>query len=181
MKIAENNPQVQFLFTNTIVISENGEILGGSIMKMPKNPYDFKKLIIVNHIDANTQILRKDCADLITKKLNKLDHRFFDHIWDDWLIALLALKYCKPLYIQDAYVLYRIHPANISRRNSVINIIQNLDKDLRTIIAFAILENNLTTTERIMVIIAALRKILGVLYYTIKVILLPIFINVKNK
>ena len=176
MKMAENNDHVQFLFTNTVIISESGEILGGSIMKMPKNPYDFKKLIIVNHIDANTQILKKDCAELILKKLKELGHKFFDHVWDDWLIALLALKYCKPLYIQDAYVLYRIHSSNISRRNNVINIIQNLDKDLRTIIAFAILEkNSLTSTERIMVIISALRKILGILYYTTKLILLPTF------
>jgi len=134
MKSAESS-EAQFLFSNILPIDEKGNIIGA------KNPSSFnftlKDLILSNRIDGNTIMLRKDYAEKIKDEFKLLDQRSFDDLHEDWLIALLALKDCKPCYVKDAYILYRIHGENITAgAEDLYKILRKLEKDVFTLLAF---------------------------------------------
>lgn len=56
----------------------------------------------------------RDCAKKLRDILINLDHKYFDWVHEDWLLALLAMKHCKVHYMDDTYILYRIHGQNLT-------------------------------------------------------------------
>ena len=102
-----------FIFSKAIVIDENKNILH-ELGNMPNNPYDINQIIVANYIDANTIIIEKSCKEKIVELLDKLKHTYFDWVHEDWLIATLGLKFCKPLFVNSAYIYYRVHESNLT-------------------------------------------------------------------
>ena len=105
------HPDATFLFSKAVIIDENGKVLS-DLVKIPDDPYDVNKIISNNYIDGNTIILEKSCKEKIEEILSKLKHVYFDWILEDWLIATLGLKFCKPLHVKNAYIYYRVHGSN---------------------------------------------------------------------
>jgi hypothetical protein len=72
-------------------------------------------------------------------------------LFEDWLIALIALKYCRCLYTDESYVLYRVHGTNLTGvnvkdfRTNILTAIRNIS----TLIAFYELVNEKLSKEEI--------------------------------
>ena len=134
-KTVNENKNATFIFSNAIVIDKNKNILG-ELVNMPSNPYDVNRIVKGNYIDVNTFILESSCKDKILNLLDRLNHVYFDWIMEDWLIATLALKFCKPLHISNAYVYYRVHESNITAtfgQRSGIDLLKRMHVDERSI------------------------------------------------
>lgn len=133
-----------FLFTKTILIDSDGSILNRQLTQIPEDPYVIMNLIYSNFIDINVTFLRRDCVHLIKRKLAFLKATYFDWIHEDWLIALLALKHCKPYYVKETHVLYRIHDQNLTasfKKNSIKELF-NIERALRTLLGFYLIEEH---------------------------------------
>jgi glycosyltransferase involved in cell wall biosynthesis len=137
-----------FLFSNARIIDSNGHDVGRFLRNI-KDP-NLLKLIEGNLADLNTIVISRSCAEKLRVLLNQLRHRYFDWIFEDWLIALLAFKYCHVHYMDDTYILYRIHGNNITTDPSnVYTRVLNYERALKTLLAFYFLEyENLNTEER---------------------------------
>ena len=126
-----------FIFSKAIVIDENKNILH-ELINMPNNPYDVNLIIFANYIDSNTIIIEKSCKEKIVELLDRLKHTYFDWVFEDWLIATLGLRFCKPLYVRNAYIYYRVHESNLtfSRRIAADpKSLFNVEREIKTLIA----------------------------------------------
>ena len=143
------NTKAEFLFSNAKIIDSKGVDRGKFLVDI-KDPYDIRLLIRRNFVDTNTMVISRSCVNNIMRLLNKLQHRFFDWIHEDWLIALLAMKHCKTYYMNDTYVLYRIHETNITAgRADIYKSLFNLERNYKTLVAFYFLEyKNLNNIEK---------------------------------
>lgn len=137
MKYAEES-KASFLFSNAELIDQNGSPLKKKLIYITKErPYDIKKLITWNYIDGNTIAIRRDFMKKIRINLIKLSNKFFDNIFEDWLIALLALKESVPYYVKNAYIYYRIHSDNITAgEGTLYKTLNTFIRDITTLLAF---------------------------------------------
>lgn len=149
--------KAQFLFSNMLLIDENGNVIGE---RRPKKGFTLKDMILGNLIDGNTIMLQKDYAKKINNEFNGvLNKRFFDDIFEDWLIALLALKDCKSYHVEDAYILYRIHEENITAGSKdLYKTLDNLKRDISTLLAFYELRGDRLSKEELMALQLSLIK-----------------------
>ena len=139
LQTAEQHPEATFLFSKAYIFTDNQKT-EKALAEIPEDIYDVHRQLVSNHIDANTQIFKKSCKNTIEKLLEKLGYNYFDWIFEDWLIATVALKFCKPLYVKNAYVLYRVHKTNVtyiqsSQEGNLIKILYNIDRIVKTLIA----------------------------------------------
>lgn len=143
--------QKDFLFVRVYAFDDQAlKIIGGT--RVPKKPCDVASLIKAkkgNYIDANAMFIDRTCLSIIMDKLKKLNHRLYDIVHEDWLIALLALKYCNCLFNEDSYVFYRLHATNITANyKDYRTVILNDIRHIATLIAYYELEReNLTKRE----------------------------------
>jgi len=151
-----------FLFTRLYRFEDKSlKIIDAS--QIPKDPCNIINLIRGNYIDGNAMFIDRSCLYTIMDKLKKLNHRLYDFIFEDWLIALLGLKYCKCLFCDDSYVFYRVHAANLTGINVGdyrTNVLTSI-RDIATLIAFYELEkDDLTRREIIELEYSLLRRLL---------------------
>ncbi len=116
----------EFLFSNARIIDSNDQDVGRFLADI-KDP-NLLKLIGGNFIDTNTIIISRSCAEKLLVYLNQLQHRYFDWVHEDWLISLLAFKHCKVHYMDDTYILYRIHGDNLTASSNVYTRLFNKEK-----------------------------------------------------
>jgi glycosyltransferase involved in cell wall biosynthesis len=137
-----------FLFSNARLIDSNDLDVGRFLVDL-KDP-DLLKLIGANFVDTNTIVISRSCAERLWERLNQLRHRYFDWVFEDWLLAMLAFKHCKVHYMDDTHILYRIHGDNLTASSSnVYSALFNKERDLKTLLAFYFLEyENLNLVER---------------------------------
>jgi len=149
VKNAENS-KAQFLFSNILPIDENGNIIGAK--RSQKTSFTLKDMILGNLIDGNTIMLQRDYAKKINSEFSSiLSKRFFDDLFEDWLIALLALKDCKSYHVKDACILYRIHKENITAGGEdFYKTLDNLKRDILTLLAFYELRGRYLSKEELM-------------------------------
>jgi len=153
----------EFLFSNAKVIDANGHDTGRTLVSI-KNLYDILRLIRGNFVDINTIVISQQCAKKLKNILTKLRHRFFDWIFEDWLLALLAMKHCNVHYMNDTVILYRIHEENITAIPSFLTRLFNIERTLKTLVAFYALEhNNLSVLEKIELLKCIFRRLLSLL------------------
>jgi len=81
-----------FAFVKAIKVDERGNELG-ILARIPKDPYDTKNIIKDNYITTSAIALHVECLDRIKSLLRNIDHPYYDWIFEDWLIALLATKH----------------------------------------------------------------------------------------
>ncbi|MEL9909443.1 MAG: glycosyltransferase [Ignisphaera sp.] len=141
-KNTEEHPEATFLFTRAMMVAKDGKIIK-ELVSIPENPYDINRLIKWNYIDGNTIVLKRTCKEIVEKLLSKLQHRSFDWIYEDWLIAAIGLRFCKPLFVKDAFVYYRVHESNTtySLSNDYIKTLFNIERDVNTLIAMSYIFN----------------------------------------
>jgi glycosyltransferase involved in cell wall biosynthesis len=154
VKVA-NETGSDFIFVRDYFFDDLTRKIIGTL-QVPENPYDIVKLIEGNYIDGNAMFMGRSCLSIVKEKLKRLNQRLYDFLFEDWLIALIGLKYCKCLYTDESYVLYRAHGANITGinvsdfRTNVLTAMRNIS----TLIAFYELEkeklsvNELKALER---------------------------------
>ena len=120
-----------FLFSELELIDEEGRPLGRRFPEVPrKNPYDTARLIRGNWVDVNGIVIERGCAAEIAGGLARLSHRYFDWIFEDWLMAMLAFDACRPLFIDHVRNYYR--RAGGDRYKMMLN----LERDLKTLVAY---------------------------------------------
>lgn len=142
-----------FLFTRLYRFEDKSLKVIDSL-QVPENPCDINNLIRRNYIDGNTIFIDRSCLSIIVNKLRKLNHRLYDLVHEDWLIALLGLRHCKCFFNNDSYVFYRIHSSNLTGigkedyRAKVFRLI----KDVVTLMAFYELEKDTLTQHEINVL-----------------------------
>lgn len=138
----------EFLFSNARIIDSNGYDTGRFLASI-EDPYDILKLIRSNFIDTNTVVISHQCAGKLKELLTKLKHRYFDWVWEDYLIALLAMKHFRVHYMNDTYILYRVHGANLTASQDICTQLFNKEKKFKTLFAFYLIEyENLNEAER---------------------------------
>jgi Glycosyltransferases, probably involved in cell wall biogenesis len=136
-----------FLFSGIRIIDSNDHDLGRFLMD-PKD-LDFSKLIVGNFVDVNTIVISRSCAEKLWEKLNLLHHKYFDWVFEDWLLALLAFKHCNVHYMDDTYILYRIHGDNLTASSNIHTLLFNNERRLKTLLGFYFLEyENLNKVEQ---------------------------------
>jgi len=149
-KIVEHIRKIgaEFLFSNARIIDSRGHDSGRFLVSI-EDPYNILKLIRCNFIDTNTIVISRSCAKKLLNLLTKLRHKYFDQLHEDWLIALLAMKHCKVHYMDDTYILYRVHGANITASQDIFTQLLSKEKTFKTLLAFYLLEyENLNEAER---------------------------------
>jgi rhamnosyltransferase len=138
----------EFLFSNAKIVNSNAQDMKRYLVSIDE-PYNILRLIRGNYVDINTIVISKSCAKKLKDTLTKLKHRYFDWLFEDWLLALLAMKHCKVHYMDDTTILYRLHEANITAKQDVLTGLFSRERELKTLLAFYILEyNNLSTLEK---------------------------------
>jgi glycosyltransferase involved in cell wall biosynthesis len=131
-----------FVFTRALVVDKYGQKLHW-LSEIPKNPYDRCRLIKGNYVDTSTIMLKKDCLNDIKKFIAKIDSPYYDWLHEDWLIALLAMKYCKPLYVEKTHVYYRVHETNITAGTGTFQKrVKNIEREIKTLLAFYEIEKD---------------------------------------
>jgi cellulose synthase/poly-beta-1,6-N-acetylglucosamine synthase-like glycosyltransferase len=137
-----------FLFSNAKIIDKYGQDTGKFLTNVEQE-HNILKLLKNNYVDINTIVISRSCAKKILEYCNKIEHKYFDWIFEDWLFALLCMKHCKVYYMDDTFILYRIHNANITFRSDIFTYLFNKERALKTLLAFYIIEyNNLSMAER---------------------------------
>jgi hypothetical protein len=172
-----------FLFVRDYFFEdETLKIVGAS--QIPEDPCNIINLIRGNYIDGNAMFIDRSCLYTIMNKLKKLNHRLYDFIFEDWLIALLGLKYCKCLFCNDSYVFYRVHTTNLTGINVGdyrTNILTSI-RDIATLVAFYELEkDDLTRREIIELEYSLLRRLLTLSKFLGKGMEKGILFNVFSK
>jgi hypothetical protein len=97
-----------FTFVKAIKVDERGNELG-ILAPIPEDPYDIHSMIKANYVSISAIALHVECLDRIKTLLRIIDHPYYNWLFEDWLIALLAMKHCKPLYIDEVAIYYRVH------------------------------------------------------------------------
>jgi len=120
----------EFLFSNARIVDSNGYDMSKFLFSI-EEPYNILKLIKRGFIDTNTIVISRSCAKKLLELLTKLKHRYFDQVYEDWLIALLAMKHCKAHYMDDTHILYRVHGANINISLDIYIQLLNKEKHLK--------------------------------------------------
>jgi len=140
--------QKDFLFVREFFFDDQLlKIVGAS--QIPEKPCDIINLIKRNYIDASAMFIDRTCLSIIVNKLKRLNHRLYDIIFEDWLIALLGLKHCKCLFNEDSYVFYRVHTSHLTGikvKDYRTSILTNM-RDIVTLVAYYELEKE-TLTKR---------------------------------
>lgn len=131
------NKNASFGFSQAIMIDESGNVLGTLGVK-PKNPYNVLELVKGQYIDINEMIFKRNCLEKIVRLLKHVKHRYYDALIDDWLYGLLALKICKPIFIDNLHIYYIIHAANVF--GGVMDTFEKkmlrLEADLKSLLAY---------------------------------------------
>jgi glycosyltransferase involved in cell wall biosynthesis len=156
-----------FTFVKAMKVDERGNELG-ILVRIPEDPYDIQSIIKANYVGTSAIALHVECLNRIKTLLRNIDHPYYDWIFEDWLIALLAMKHCKPLYIDDVAIYYRIHGKNITAGSS------NFDKDMlnaerefKTLLAYYIIERDRLSKEELKIL---RKRVLRTLIYICRVI-----------
>lgn len=146
-----------FIFTPIVVFDD---ITLNILMKstVPKNPCNHLNLLKGNYIDASAMFIHRECLNNIISKLSKLSSHVYDWIHEDWLLAILATKYCKCFYTDNTYSLYRVHQSNLTGIKPSIpsKIIFNTIRDILTLMAFYELEHGALNIKEFIILHSAL-------------------------
>jgi glycosyltransferase involved in cell wall biosynthesis len=164
-----------FLYTNTLIFSKEnnritilGTIFPGKLRKT--------NLFFINYIDASSIVLTRDCADTLLKFLEKIsNNRFFEYVFEDYLIVLLAFSICKPVYVPSAFVLYRVHGANLTGFGHVdlYKLLLSAERSIKTYLAFNyIYSKNLSFFEKFLLYMSVLLRLFRYAYLAYKIIFL---------
>ena len=139
-----------FSFTRIYFFENSTKHIVG-VAQIPKKPYDIRNLLRYNYVSTSSICIKNECKEKILDMIKELPNAIIPFIHEDWLIALLAFKECKPLFVADSAVFYRLHFGHrsaIQDRNTL-RTICDLLKDILTLLAFAKLEEDrLSNSER---------------------------------
>ncbi len=164
-----------FLYTNVIIFSKDnnritiiGTVFPGKLRKT--------NLLFVNYVDASSIVLTRDCADILMKFLEKVsNYRFFEYVFEDYLIVLLAFSMCKPVYVPSAFVLYRIHGANLTGFGHVdlYKLLFSAERSIKTYLAFNHIYNkNITLFEKFLLYMSISLRLIRYAYIAFKILFL---------
>lgn len=112
-----------------------------ALVKEAPSKLEVKKLLFLNYVDMSSLMLNSNSKDLIIKKFENLKHRYFDWVFEDWLIALvLAKEGLKSKRVLETTYLYRIHDQNTAfnfgQTKDVIKALMNYEREIKTLKAF---------------------------------------------
>ena len=156
-----------FAFVKALKVNDQGNVLG-ALVDIPDNPYDVRNLLKANYITTSAIALHLECLDRIKALLKIIDHPYYDWLFEDWLIALLAMKHCKPLYIDDAAIYYRVHGQNITAGTpSFDKDMLNAEREFKTFLAYYMIEQDRLSKGELKIL---RKRVLRTLIYIYRVI-----------
>lgn len=163
------NGKADVAFTIPIITDATLKPLNITFRNPPKK-YRISSLLLGGTImDISGIVIERKSAQLILEKLDRLKHRYFDWIFEDWLIALIVIKEkIRLAYVSDKLYYYRIHELNITAskepRIEKYKELTNRERELKTLLAFTTLyENELNLKERMMTYAAIIRIVFNML------------------
>lgn len=145
--------------------------------KISKVRTNLQRLLIGGNIlDMSSMILSKKCVERLNNIIEKyLESRYFDWLYEDYLLSLVVIKEgFKVVVVDEAFYLYRIHQASTTGmpRYNDIRYYFSLERSMKTIIAFYnIYRDKLTTLERLILFMAIVRRICVLAYGMLRWIL----------
>jgi len=169
--VAKMRHDKSFYYTNLIVVDK---------YLQPKSTINqekvaFRKLLVRNLIDANTMFISSSCLKDLTGALRSLSKiRYFEFLYEDYLLALLAFKMCSPVHIPNTYVMYREHGENITgiTYKDPIKQLFSVERSIKTLIAFHYLASkSLTISQKIVLLVSLIYRILLMLYTIMRALL----------
>lgn len=147
----------------------------------PPTKVKLNDLLIINFIDMSSLMFSQEAIKIIVDKLNLLNHRYFDWIFEDYLIALISVKEALSImHVKDAKYFYRIHESNISSPAKISNItyIMNKERELKTFIAFYhIYKSELNLSEKTTLLAAILKTYIAILIRGLRISLLMLILS----
>ncbi|MCS7244419.1 MAG: glycosyltransferase family 2 protein [Candidatus Calescibacterium sp.] len=151
---------------NFLEIQKNYSLLFklARIFLNPPEYLDTKKLLVYNYIDASSFMFDGKCKRILIEKFDKLKHRYFDWVYEDWLSALiLAKEGVKSKLVKDVTYYYRIHEKNITmsyQKRDFPKELTHLEREIKTLKTFEfIYKNSLTLTEKLLLKLMLIRKL----------------------
>ncbi|MEM1510231.1 MAG: glycosyltransferase [Thermofilaceae archaeon] len=149
----------------------------------PPTKVKLKDLLILNFMDISSLMISREAVKTIVNRLNSLSHRYFDWIFEDYLMALISVKEAlNIIHVDDAKYFYRIHESNVSASVKIddITYIMNKDREMKTFIAFYyIYRSKLNLSERISIFAAILKTFIAMLVRGLRVSLLMLILSCK--
>jgi glycosyltransferase involved in cell wall biosynthesis len=149
-----------FYYTNLVVVDER---FRPKFVRIQSN-VSFERLLLRNLIDMSTMFLERKCLNRILEHLVKISKiRYFEFLYEDYLLSLIAFKLCNPKYIQGVYVIYREHGLNLTGVTSknVYKQLLSIERSIKTLIAFrhscSVLMN---TKEKLIWLISVLYRVI---------------------
>ncbi len=135
----------------------------------PPSKLDLTKLLIVNYVDISSLMISSTSKDILIKAFEKLNHRYFDWIYEDWLSALiLAKENVKSKRVDGTTYFYRIHEQNITAtldpEKELPKTLMHLEREVKTLKAFQFLyKDKLSLRERAILKGILIRKLFKIL------------------
>jgi len=171
MEGMNNEIEYSFFYTNLLVTNLNYQI---KFAKKQAN-VTFNSLLRRNHIDANSMIFSRRCLNKILPKLEDISKiRYFNYIYEDYLLALMAFLYCKPIWLPDIYVVYREHETNLTgiTHRDPLRLLLSYERSLKTLLAFHYaVGKSLNKTHRLQIYLAIAVRLMLLTYGTFRFLL----------
>lgn len=107
----------------------------------PPSKLDVLKLLIMNYVDMSSLMISSKSKEILIRAFEKLKHRYFDWIYEDWLSALiLAKENVKSKRVDGTTYFYRIHDQNITATfdpdKEIPKTLMHLEREIKTLKAF---------------------------------------------
>ncbi|MCL4325274.1 MAG: glycosyltransferase [Candidatus Thermoplasmatota archaeon] len=104
---------MHFAFSIPELIDDTGKKINRSFTHVPKQYKLFKNLVGGNYVDSNTILFDKYFNNsVLIKSLDLIKDKYFDMLFDDYLIALLASITDSMNFFGEITCGYRIHSSN---------------------------------------------------------------------
>jgi len=160
-----------FYYTNLIVT--NKFLQAKSTINQEKA--SFRKLLVKNLIDMSTMFISSNCLKDLVEAIRSLSKiRYFEFLYEDYLLSLLAFKMCNPVHIPNIYVIYREHGENITgiTYKDPIKQLFSLERSIKTLMAFYYLAGkSLTISQKAALLVSLIYRILLMINTIIRVFL----------
>ncbi|QOJ79266.1 glycosyltransferase [Infirmifilum lucidum] len=134
-KMVENCVNYDCCFTNPTVFDKNGVVIG-KLVRVPKDYLKPEKIIKGNYIDISSILISRKVANYyIDISYRYLTSRYYDWIYEDWLLGFVCLKKFRTKYVEETSPFYRAHDSNLtfSKDFSFDKFIFSIDREIKTL------------------------------------------------
>ena len=142
----------EFLFCHAMLVDQLSVPLHKSLVSVPSIRKNRVRLLLGNYVDISTMMFTRAYINELNKVLMELADADFDYVYEDWLLAIVALATQRRMFVSGTWSLYRVHPSNLTyseKKPSLKKALANRRREITTLIAVSKLDLKLTGAERL--------------------------------